>query len=72
FGPLDRIGQLTMRNLDIQDSREKLDIYAQAGLLDVAQPSISGHLGPGAELPAAPVGDEPEAGTGAAMEQGVD
>jgi argininosuccinate synthase len=73
FGPLDRIGQLTMRNLDIQDSREKLDIYAQAGLLDVAQPSISGHLGPGADVPAtAPAGDEPEAGTGAAMEQGVD
>ena len=62
-----------MRNLDIQDSREKLDIYAQAGLLDVAQPSISGHLGPGADVPAtAPAGDEPEAGTGAAMEQGVD
>ncbi|MEK9939179.1 MAG: argininosuccinate synthase, partial [Ilumatobacter sp.] len=27
FGPLDRIGQLTMRNLDIADSRSKLDVY---------------------------------------------
>ncbi len=28
FGPLDRIGQLTMRNLDIADSRSKLEAYA--------------------------------------------
>jgi argininosuccinate synthase len=34
FGPLDRIGQLTMRNLDIDDSRSKLDIYRSAGTLD--------------------------------------
>jgi argininosuccinate synthase len=27
FGPLDRIGQLTMRNLDIADSRAKLELY---------------------------------------------
>jgi argininosuccinate synthase len=33
FGPLDRIGQLTMRNLDIEDSRAKLDVYRQAGTL---------------------------------------
>jgi argininosuccinate synthase len=33
FSPLDRIGQLTMRNLDITDTRAKLGIYAQAGLL---------------------------------------
>src|SRR5262245_18033211 len=32
FGPGDRIGQLTMRNLDISDSREKLFVYADAGL----------------------------------------
>ena len=31
FGPLDRIGQLTMRNLDIEDSRAKLDVYRAAG-----------------------------------------
>jgi argininosuccinate synthase len=28
FGPTDRIGQLTMRNLDIADSRAKLEAYA--------------------------------------------
>jgi argininosuccinate synthase len=33
FGPLDRIGQLTMRNLDIDDTRAKLDVYRQVGTL---------------------------------------
>jgi argininosuccinate synthase len=33
FGPLDRIGQLTMRNLDIADTRSKLDLYRQVGSL---------------------------------------
>ena len=33
FGPLDRIGQLTMRNLDIDDSRAKLEVYRQVGTL---------------------------------------
>jgi argininosuccinate synthase len=33
FGPLDRIGQFTMRNLDIDDSRSKLDVYRQVGTL---------------------------------------
>src|SRR4051812_6533007 len=33
FTPQDRIGQLTMRNLDIVDTREKLMTYAKAGLL---------------------------------------
>ena len=33
FTPLDRIGQLTMRNLDIIDTRDKLGIYAKTGLL---------------------------------------
>jgi len=31
FGPADRIGQLTMRNLDISDTRAKLEIYASQG-----------------------------------------
>ncbi|MDG6857563.1 argininosuccinate synthase [Glaesserella parasuis] len=35
FTPADRIGQLTMRNLDIVDTRGKLGIYTQAGLLSV-------------------------------------
>ncbi len=33
FSPLDRIGQLTMRNLDITDSREKLQVYFRTGAL---------------------------------------
>jgi argininosuccinate synthase len=33
FTPADRIGQLTMRNLDIADTRDKLAIYAGVGLL---------------------------------------
>lgn len=33
FSPTDRIGQLTMRNLDITDSREKLSVYRNVGLL---------------------------------------
>lgn len=33
FSPADRIGQLTMRNLDIVDTREKLATYSQVGLL---------------------------------------
>jgi argininosuccinate synthase len=33
FTPQDRIGQLTMRNLDIIDTREKLGVYSKAGLL---------------------------------------
>jgi argininosuccinate synthase len=33
FTPLDRIGQLTMRNLDIADTREKLITYSKTGLL---------------------------------------
>ena len=34
FGPLDRIGQLTMRNLDISDTRTKLDAYRNAGTIE--------------------------------------
>jgi len=37
FGPTDRIGQLTMRNLDIADSRSKLELYA-------GQPQDQGHV----------------------------
>ncbi|MGH3336737.1 MAG: argininosuccinate synthase [Nocardioides sp.] len=37
FGPSDRIGQLTMRNLDISDSRAKLEAYA-------GQPQDQGHV----------------------------
>jgi argininosuccinate synthase len=33
FGPVDRIGQLTMRNLDIADSRARLEQYARIGMV---------------------------------------
>ena len=33
FGPVDRIGQLTMRNLDIADTRAKLELYNSQGQL---------------------------------------
>lgn len=36
FSPRDRIGQLTMRNLDITDTREKLFTYTKAGLLSAS------------------------------------
>lgn len=36
FSPADRIGQLTMRNLDLIDTRDKLAIYSKAGLLSVS------------------------------------
>jgi argininosuccinate synthase len=34
FGPTDRIGQLTMRNLDIADTRAKLEIYLKQGQIE--------------------------------------
>jgi argininosuccinate synthase len=37
FGPADRIGQLTMRNLDIQDTRQKLDLYRKQGQIEGGQ-----------------------------------
>jgi argininosuccinate synthase len=37
FGPADRIGQLTMRNLDIQDTRTKLDMYRKQGQIEGGQ-----------------------------------
>jgi argininosuccinate synthase len=44
FSPRDRIGQLTMRNLDITDTRDKLGIYSRTGLLssdgDAPLPSL--------------------------------
>src|ERR1700728_3147163 len=39
FSPRDRIGQLTMRNLDITDTRDKLLTYARAGLLTLSKGS---------------------------------
>jgi argininosuccinate synthase len=44
FTPLDRIGQLTMRNLDISDTRDKLFTYARAGLLATGDGEAMPHL----------------------------
>ncbi len=45
FSPADRIGQLTMRNLDIVDTRAKLGLYSDAGLLSLGQGSALPQLG---------------------------
>ncbi len=51
FGPTDRIGQLTMRNLDIADSRDKLEQYAaqplDQGQVLVEHGTLYGELEPG-------------------------
>jgi len=38
FTPADRIGQLTLRNMDIADTREKLRVYSETGLLEHEDP----------------------------------
>ena len=45
FSPQDRIGQLTMRNLDISDTREKLGIYTRTGLLAAGAGDAIAQLG---------------------------
>ena len=59
FGPLDRIGQLTMRNLDIADSREKLGVYAKAGVLGIEGGAEFGLI-ESAKPAAQPIAPEPE------------
>jgi argininosuccinate synthase len=44
FGPVDRIGQLTMRNLDIADSRSKLEQYAGKSELMLGRTHLFGQL----------------------------
>jgi argininosuccinate synthase len=51
FSPQDRIGQLTMRNLDISDTRDKLLVYTRAGLLAPAS---------GSALPKLPAAEDKE------------
>ena len=80
FGPLDRIGQLTMRNLDIADSRAKLEIYAgqpvTQGQLLVENGTLFGELPAGGydRIADNPVsgGPEDDALDRAAMEFGTD
>jgi argininosuccinate synthase len=75
FGPLDRIGQLTMRNLDIADTRAKLESFAALGQLG-AQADLVGELPAGgdAAIAAGGVADEAveESLDRAALEEGAD
>ncbi len=86
FGPVDRIGQLTMRNLDIADSRAKLEQYASLGMVGAGHPAVlAGGQGDsttligamtqgGADVIASrgEVSDEDESLDRAAMELGTD
>ncbi len=76
FGPNDRIGQLTMRNLDIADTRSKLELYAGLGTLTAGAHELVGELPPGG---AEAIAANPEADAAeedvldqAAIESGVD
>jgi argininosuccinate synthase len=80
FGPTDRIGQLTMRNLDIADSRAKLELYAtqplEQGQVLVENGTLFGEIEAGgaeriASNPAARSAED-EALDNAAMEFGTD
>ena len=44
FGPTDRIGQLTMRNLDIADSRARLEHFVSLGMIGGATADLVGEL----------------------------
>ena len=77
FGPLDRIGQMTMRNLDFADSRSKLEVYAEQDQLSGGYLELMGELetGGGDRIAANPAtGHEEEDGAldRAAMEYGTD
>ena len=62
FGPLDRIGQLTMRNLDIDDTRAKLELFARSGLIGASTGSLLGRLEAGGAEPIADIGAPADAG----------
>ena len=78
FGPVDRIGQLTMRNLDIADSRAKLEQYAAQGQLVARHQALVGDLEPGgakaisSNPAAAQLGSDDDALDRAAIESGTD
>jgi argininosuccinate synthase len=74
FGATDRIGQLTMRNLDIADTRAKLELYASLGTLAVNDRDLVGEMASGgAELISTnPHADDGDALDRAALDTGVD
>lgn len=67
FGPVDRIGQLTMRNLDIADSRAKLEQYSVLGLLGSGSPAIGAAQAAATGL----IGQLPEGGAEAIASRGA-
>ena len=66
FGPVDRIGQLTMRNLDIADSRAKLEQYAGIGLIGTTSPAVGAAQAAATGL----IGSMPEGGAEAIASRG--
>ena len=82
FEPEDRIGQLTMRNLDIADSRARLEQYSASGVIGGATAMLVGDLGTGesAEISAGDASDDAtgdlaelnEANEAAAFDLGTD
>jgi argininosuccinate synthase len=81
FGPTDRIGQLTMRNLDIADSRAKLEMYAaqplDEGQVLVEHGTLFGEIEPGgadriSRNPAAEADESDRVLDDVAMEVGTD
>ncbi|GAA2173893.1 argininosuccinate synthase [Agrococcus versicolor] len=78
FGPEERIGQLTMRNLDIADSRQRLEQYAAAGLVTGETARLIGDLevGGAAQIASGSEGHAldtlDEAGERAAFDSGTD
>ena len=67
FGPVDRIGQLTMRNLDIADSRAKLEQYAGLGMVGSPHPML---MAAGQSAATRLIGAMPEGGSQAIASRG--
>jgi argininosuccinate synthase len=75
FGPMDRIGQLTMRNLDIADSRAKLEAYAgqppEQGTVLVEHGTLFGELPAGGFDRIAAADDRGRRDAGASLDDGA-
>ena len=75
FGPTDRIGQLTMRNLDIADTRAKLELYQAQGQIDSNTFGLVGDMksGQSTAITSASSNDDSDAGLSrAAFDSGTD
>ena len=75
FGPTDRIGQLTMRNLDIADTRAKLELYQAQGQIDSNTFGLVGDMksGQSTAITSASSIDDSDAGLSrAAFDSGTD